>query len=101
MSKPISKEQLRGQFLNSVRMYSREWASYENKTPLQRCDGLAFSIMALLDGSDVELPAFDLVARPHPDNEAYNKAHGQDWVVAGQVINDDVHLHDMYYDRPA
>jgi hypothetical protein len=47
------------------------------------------------------LPAFDLVARPHPDNEAYHKAHGQDWVVDGQVINDDVHLHDMYYDRPA
>jgi hypothetical protein len=101
MSKPISKEQLREQFLNSVRMYAREWASYKNKTPQQRCDGLAFTLMALLDGTDVDLPAFDLVARPHPDNEAYHKAHGQDWVVDGQVINDDVHLHDMYYDRPA
>jgi hypothetical protein len=101
MSKPISKEQLRLQFRNSIRMYAREWASYPNKTLQERSDGLAFSILALLDGSDVNLPAFDLVARPHPDNEAYHKAHGQDWIVDGQVINDDVHLHDMYYDRPA
>ena len=99
MSKPIEKEVLREKFLKQVRLYAREWASYDNKTPQERCDGLTFSILALLDGSDPELPAFDLVARPHPDNEAYHATHGEDWVVDGQAINDDVCLHNLYYPK--
>lgn len=101
MSKPISKEQLRENLLKQVRMYAHTWASYPDKTPQERCDGVAFSILALLDGSDIELPTFDLVARPHPDDKAYQQKRREDWVVDGQVINDDVHLHDMYYDRSA
>jgi hypothetical protein len=34
---------------------------------------------------------------PHPDDKQYNIDNGEQWVEDGQIINDDVMLHDLYY----
>ena len=59
--------------------------------------GLAFSILAMIDGSNIGIPAIDLVLRPHPDDEQYHKDEGENWWEDGMAINDEVHLHEMWH----
>jgi hypothetical protein len=59
----------------------------------------AFSILNILDGTTVGLPAFDVVARPHPNDKADCIAESQRWIEDGMVINSDVYMHEMYYNK--
>jgi hypothetical protein len=97
MSRPITKEEMRDVLLYTIRDCADYWSKQPDRSERDRCDGLAFSILAILDGTSPGVPAFDLVVRPHPDNEAYCRERGLNWEVDGQVINDDVHLHNLYY----
>lgn len=90
-----SKEKAREMFLDQVRFLCHYWAD-QNGGKLEACEGLAFSIMNIFDGSSGGFPAaIDLVLRPHPDDKDFNIGEGEDWIVDGQVINDDCHLHEM------
>lgn len=84
---PVPKEQARDHFIQYiqtlVRMYPTDSAV------------VAHGILCIFDGVAGSLPAFDITIRPHPDDKAYCEAQGDDWYVDGQVINDDVHLHDL------
>jgi hypothetical protein len=95
MSKPISKEKAREEFLDHVRHLAHYWSRIE-RDPLRMCEGVAFSILTAIDGSSA-LPTYDLVVRPHPDDKTFHENKGEDYYVDGMVINDDVHLHDMFY----
>ena len=44
------------------------------------------------------MPAFDIVASPHPDDKEYHRSAGEDWIEPGAVINDCM-LHELLY-RP-
>ena len=90
--------QLRDELLNHIRATARYWATLPDfdpatgrtKTILDRCEGVAFSILSTLDGASMVLPAFDLVARCAPeDNDARD----------GLVISDTLHEH--FYRPPA
>lgn len=101
MSKPrayTAKEE-RAALIAHFRNMARYWATQPDKTAQERCDGLAFSILAALDGVAADLPAFDLVVRVHESDEAYHKEQGENWHQCGLVINGDVHMHDLYYAR--
>lgn len=85
-------EQLRDELLDTIRMYVRYWKNTQASqsepalTLEDRLNGLAFSILCVLDGSG-ELPSFDLVAHVHPDNE--------DQTYEGVVISE--MLHEFWY----
>lgn len=98
-TRAITKEELREQILNQMRVYAREWAALPNKTEQERCDGLAFSILNIFDGTTAALPAFDIVARPHPDDKRYYQENGENYIEDGTILNDDCMLHDLYYRR--
>ena len=97
--RPYTAEEAREMFLHHVRELARYWAELPgDKTPRERCDGLAFSILVAIDGCSAELPALDLSLSPHPDDEAYYKGNGENWFETGMVIND-CQLHEAFY-RP-
>ena len=92
-------EEVRDEFLDTVHMLAHYWSIQPDKTPREMCDGLAFSILGLLDGVHMEFPAVDIVLQPHPDDMEYNIENGEDWYEPGMVINGDCHLHELYYNR--
>ena len=95
--RPYTAEEAREMFMHHVRELARYWAELPgDKTPRERCDGLAFSILVAIDGGSVALPAFDLSLAPHPDDEAYLKSNGENWFETGMVIND-CQLHEAFY----
>jgi hypothetical protein len=101
MSEPRAKtaEEARADFLAHVRQVARYWESPPDRTVRERLEGLAFSILNIFDGTS-GLPAMDIVLRPHPDDEAFYKSEDENWFEDGQIINDGVMLHEVFYERP-
>ncbi len=101
MPKPraITAEEERKAFLAAVRNLAKYWATNERGgTVAERCDGVAFSILGLIDGINCGSPGFTLAISVHEDDEASCKENGENWHKNGLVINDtDDYLHDAYY----
>lgn len=96
MSKAKTVDQVREELLGHIRMIARYWAELPNKTPQERCDGLAFSMLNIFDGNTLPLPAMDICLAPHPSDKDYNIEEGEDWYEPGMVIND-CQLHEHYF----
>tara|TARA_R110000868_G_scaffold162439_1_gene393707 strand:+ start:40912 stop:41217 length:306 start_codon:yes stop_codon:yes gene_type:complete len=86
MSKAKSVEEVRKEFLYQVSAISSYWASLPNKTEIERCEGVAFSILNILDGCS-SLPAFDLLVSPHEDDKQFNIDEGEDYYEDKMMIN--------------
>lgn len=92
MGNRVSPNVLRDEVLGVFRGIAVYWANLpetdiatnRKMTVKDRCDGVVFSILSELDGCG-QLPAFDLVAHVHPDDE--------DQGVEGVTISDMLHEH--------
>lgn len=91
-----TKEEVRDEFVSSVKGVANYWARLEGKTDKEKCEGTAFSILTLIDGC-ADMCALDISLSPHPDDKEYNESNGDDWYEDGMVINDDCHLHDLFH----
>ena len=97
----MTAEECREAFLAYVHTLVLFWEREARVESLrERLDGLAFSILAALDGSAGGVPAFLVAPDPHPDDKAYRRENGEDWwpenhtvAVAGQLTE----LHEHYY----
>jgi hypothetical protein len=49
--------------------------------------GTVFSILSMIDGATLDLPAFDLACAPHDEDREYHISEGANYFEAGQVIN--------------
>lgn len=68
------------------------------KTPVtKRIEQAVFSILVALDGLSSFETAFRLVTDPHPDNEAFLREEGQNWIPSGVDITEDAYLHELFY----
>lgn len=93
-----TKEEMRELFLDYCRTIAHHWSKVEDRTPHEMCDGVVFSLLNAFDGMAGGFPcAIDLVMQPHHSDKQFCIEEGEDWVQDGQVINDDVMLHEMYY----
>lgn len=100
MSEAYTKEEMREMFLARCRETAFYWSTVECKTPREMCDGVVFSMLNIIDGMSGGFPAaIDLVMQPHPDDKEYNISDNENWVEPGQVINDDVMLHEFYFQK--
>lgn len=101
MPKVKTKEELREEFLNGVRGIVQYWLDAPHMDEKGRCEGVAFSILTMLDGGSGAFPcSIDLVARPHPDDKEFNIKEGNDYIEDGTIINEDVLLHEMIFLNP-
>jgi hypothetical protein len=80
-------EQVRAEFMNQIRGAAEYWSLPQELSAKERCDGLAFSILVIIDGGTLPLPGMDLVLRPHSEDKAYCQGRGEDWYEDGMVIN--------------
>lgn len=77
-SREYTEEEIRHQYLKLVWSYIEYWLALPDKTCRQRLEGLAFSLLVIIDGES-ELPGFILAPFPHPDDKEYRKSKGQNW----------------------
>ena len=96
MSRAYTKEEVRTRLLGYFKELAQYWARQGDITDLAKCEGIAFSILVAIDGDSMELPAFNLVLRPHPDDKAYLIGEGENWYESGMAINDNCSLHDVF-----
>ena len=79
MNEPREKtmEETRTEFLERVWTMIDYWE--KQPSPLRgKLDGLAFSILTILDGGS-DLPAFIVAPMPHVDDKLYHKERGENW----------------------
>ena len=69
-------DEVRQELLEQIRATVNYWATLPDKTPIERCDGVAFSILNIFDGTTISLPAMDICLAPHPDDKEYNQQNG-------------------------
>jgi hypothetical protein len=95
MSNPKTKEDMLKNFVSQVKCIARYWSTVD-ASDLEKCEGVAFSIMNIFDGTCGGYPcSVDLVLRPHEGDKQYNIEEGDDYVVDGMCINDEVQLHEL------
>ncbi len=102
MSEPRAwtPDELRDSLLEHVRQIAHYWATNAQSGNLaDRCDGVAFSILAMMDGCTIGIPPVDLVFRPHEEDKQYHIDNGENWIEDGTTISDALHEH-YYKDGP-
>lgn len=92
-------EEVRDKLLAHVRAMVAYWDTVTtNEGPMtqrERLDGLAFSILVMLDGDTMDLPAFDLYPAPHPEDKAFHQQEGENWFDPECPVS--YALHEFYY----
>ncbi len=99
-----TKEEVRDRFLHMLAGQVRFWATCKGPESVSdRLEGLAFSFLNLLDGT-AGFPAVDLIAGPHETDKAFHEAEGENYFPPAPeypegtvVFNDDVYMHDLWY----
>ena len=97
-ARAYTPEEVQDQLIGLLRQYARYWSELPGANIKYAVEGMAFSMLVILDG-DTDLPAFDLVLRPHPDDQAFHVERGEEYYQDGMVINADVALHEIFAAR--
>ena len=93
--RPYTAEELRSQFLGQVHSIVAYWAR-QDVSRREIADGVAFSLLSLLDGDSPGMPPCDLVCRPHATAQAFLEEEGESWIRDGTLLNGEVALHVLY-----
>ena len=98
-----TEEEGRALFLQTVTAIFRYWRDIPDpyradgqSEPAARMEGFLFSLWNVFDGTNMSLPSFDIMPSPHPDDEAYHRAHGEDFWSAEVSINASTSLHEVF-----
>ena len=95
MSRVKTKEEVRKKFIQYLKNIGNYWLNLEGKTTKEKMEGFLFSIYNIFDGTSCDMPAFDIIVRPHPDDKQYDIDNGENYYKDGMCINDDVLLHEI------
>ena len=74
-----TQEEVQEMFLDKVRTMIDYWNNVEKETTKDKLEGLAHSILATIDGSAADLPAFKLAPNPHPGDKEYCIDEGENY----------------------
>jgi hypothetical protein len=98
MSRPYTADEGFEAFLQTVAGIAEYWAKESHATsPLDRCNGVAFSILSLIDGCNIALPAIRLLMDPHSTDKEYHELHGENWWPKDLDITENNSLHELYH----
>ncbi len=101
MSEPRekTKDEVVEEILDYVNMLIKYWAHESRRAGAEeKLEGFAHSMLTMLDGCSANLPAFNLVPCPCPDDKEYLKDIGENWYPE-IAVNDTVMLHDLFMER--
>lgn len=92
-----TKDEVVSEFIETCKGIAKHWATTKTKTEFDRCNGVVFSMLALIDGCNVSLPAMNLSLQPHESDKAFFEEEGENWYQQGMEFNSDTFLHELYY----
>lgn len=97
MSKPYSKEEIEDNFLAHIHTLVDYWENESRtKTSKEKLNGLAFSILSMLDGCSGEMPGFEVKAIGAKEDIEFFLQTGQDYYpLEGEDIAGS--LHEKFY----
>ena len=101
-----TNDEVRDLFLQQVWTYVRFWTTAKlegddlgHRDPTQhRVEGMAFSILAMLDGCSGGLPGFIVAPSPHESDEEYHRGEGENWFPCTPKVQTDIagNLHEIF-----
>lgn len=97
MSRPYTSEEIKEQFLEHIHDLIEYWEmESRTKGSKEKLEGLAFSILSMLDGCSGDMPAFEVRAIGTKEDVEYFKNNGMNYY---PVKNDDIagSLHEHFY----
>ena len=79
-SRSLTKEETQEKFLNVIRHNVDYWLNESRiQNTKDKLEGLAFSILSILDGCGGSLPAFKVIPMPHPDDKEFLISQGENY----------------------
>lgn len=76
----LTENEVRSKVLSHVWGMIKYWDEVPNGNNQRgRLEGLAFSILSMLDGSSMSVPKMVVAPDPHPEDRAYHEENGEDW----------------------
>lgn len=80
-SRELTVEEVREMFLKNIWGIIKYWQNVdiENDTMDKRIEGAVFSVLAILDGSNINLPEFIVAPAPHEEDKNYCIENGQNY----------------------
>ena len=79
MSKELTRDEVQDKFLSQVESYVHYWNTLEHKSKEEALKGLAFSIMVILDGGSMNIPALAVIPFPHPSDKEYHMDNDEEY----------------------
>lgn len=89
MSKEYTGEEVKELFLRHVNDLIAYWEK-QSGTTLYKMEGLAFSMLATIDGSDGIMPKFILAPDPHPEDKEYHIEKKSDYYPENHKIENEI-----------
>lgn len=90
MSRAYTHDEIQDLFLKHVESCTDYWDRQEpNKR--KAMEGLAFSIMTMIDGCAMGIPGFSVMPCPYSDDKAYHKDRGENWFPKNVDIGGSLH----------
>lgn len=100
MSREIANDEAREKFLERVRYIAAYWQQAHKVTLKEATEGVAFSILVLLDGGSAEMPAYKVIPSPHPDDRAFQESEGKDYYPTPALENNIAgQLHERFFTK--
>ena len=80
MPRAFTTEEVRAKFIDRVAQMTRYWEN-ESRAPTTRekLEGLAHSMLVMLDGGSVGLPSFIVQPDPHPSDFGFLSSQGENY----------------------
>lgn len=98
--KPYTDDEVIDNFLVAVCHMVDYWETVPNPAHSRnsRVSGIAFSILAMLDGSNMGIPKFKVIPDPHPDDKDFQIKEGERWYRPASMGNDiSGGLHELFH----
>lgn len=97
MSRAKTKKEVIDEFLETIYSIKEYWEKESRaETTKAKLEGCIFSILAMIDGSNANLPAMLISLDPHPSDKQFHKENNEDWFKPNQIINDEASLHNEW-----
>ena len=98
MSREYTNEEIQQNFIAEIKKYVNYWATQPQLSVQEQCDGVAFSILNILDGTS-ELPGFIVAPCPHESDKNYHIKNNDNYYPEFEDTNQDIsgNLHELYY----
>lgn len=94
-ARALTALEVQDRLLTTAINIAEEYAVDDDLSVTEKCHGVAFSVLAALDGTR-DLPPMDIVTRPPQSAIDLNISEGEDYIPAGLVVNTNYDMHKRY-----